>query len=54
VAHLLKSPIEQVKGNVNVKSSPQANLSRIKVSSSLEVKLNKEKIIFAPKMKLLQ
>ncbi len=46
MAHLLRSPIEQVKGNVNVKSCPQANLSRVKVSSNLEVKLNKNIYIY--------
>ncbi len=53
MAHFLRSPIEQVKGNVNVKSSPQANLSGVKVSSNLEVKLNKDIIIFVPEIKLL-
>lgn len=47
-AHLLKSPIEQIEGKINVKFSPQVNLNRIKIESSPKVNLNKEKIEFVP------
>jgi hypothetical protein len=53
VAHLLRSPIEQVEEKVNVKSIPQENLSRVKVSFNLKVKLNKKIIIFVLEIKLL-
>ncbi len=43
--HLLRSPIEQVEGKVNVKSIPQANLNRVKVSTDSVLKLNKNKYI---------
>ncbi len=47
-AHLLKSPIKQIKGKVNVKFSPQVNLNTIKIELNPKVNLNKENIKFVP------